>query len=220
MLVVHSAGIDTSTLTTATFTPAAGDILVVKCVAADRTMTFGTPVGGGWAYTPRGSDNTASNVAVAMWSAPVTAGGTPQTVAVTPGGTANHHSLCVERWQQAALAPAPALTNQRGSGAPSASNSTVGQYSVVTWFSGDWAAVDGTSTRVYRSDTSTETMFRWVTGQFTGYAAFQQAAAPGVQTLGLTAPAGQTWSLLGIEIMSTVQVDDVGLPFLVMAPTA
>lgn len=198
---VNSAGSDLTTLTTPTFTPQAGEILVVKAVGADRTLTFGTPTGGGWTYTARGTDVTASHVSAAMWTAPVTAGGVAQTVAVTAGGTANPHTIVVERWTNCRLAAAPALTDQLGSGGPSATNTTVAGRSVVTWLSGDWAAVDGTATRAYRSSAG-ETGFRWVSTAFTAYFAYQTTVAAGAQTFGLTAPVGQTWTALAVELQS------------------
>jgi hypothetical protein len=198
---VNSAGIDLSALVTPTFTPATGDILVVKCVGADASITFGTPVGGGWTYSPRGTDTSASHTSLAMWTAPVTLGGTAQTVSVTPGGTAQNHSMVVERWANARLASAPALTDTTGSGGPSATNTTVGINSVVSWCSGDWAAVNGTLTRVYRSEAQ-ESGFRWLTGQYTAYWGYQLTGNPGAQTVGLSAPVGQTWTLLAVELQT------------------
>lgn len=196
---VNSAGSDTSTLTTPSFTPQAGEILAVKALGADRLLTFGTPTGGGWTYTSRGTDVTISHVSAAMWTAPVLVGGTSQTVAVTAAGTANFHTIVVERWAYARVAASPALTDQVGSGAPSATNTTVQPNSVVTWCAGDWAAVNSNTTRVYRSD-AYETGSQWLSGFFTGYWAYQYAVSPGAQTVGLTAPAGQTWTLLAVEL--------------------
>lgn len=198
---VNSAGIDLSALVTPSFTPQAGEILVVKCVGADASITFGTPTGGGWTYTSRGTDTSTSHTSLAMWTAPVTAGGTPQTVSVTPAGTAQHHSMVVERWANSRLAPSPALTDTTGSGGPSATNTTVGTNSVVTWCVGDWAAIDGTLTRVYRSEAQ-ETGFRWLTGQYTAYWAYQPTANAGAQTVGLSAPVGQTWTVLAVELQT------------------
>lgn len=199
---VNSAGIDLSTLATPSFTPSAGELLVAKALGADASINFSTPTGGGWVYTARGNDGTASHTRVAMWTAPVTAGGTPQTVSVAATGTAQNHTIVVERWKACQLAPSPALTATLGSGAPSATNTCAGTKSAVTWCSGDWAAIDGTLTRVYRSEAQ-ETGFRWLTGQYAGYAAYQLTTTAGAQTIGLTAPGGQTFTVLAVELQST-----------------
>lgn len=209
---VNSAGIDLAATVTQPFTPVAGEFLIVKCAGADSSITFGTPVGGGWTYTSRGSDTTASHTSLAMWTAPVTAGGTPQTVSVTPGGTAQNHSMVVERWRNCRLATSPVVTDQIGSGGPSATNTTVGVNSVVSWVSGDWAAVNGTLTRTYRGEAQ-ETGFRWLTGQYAAYWGYQAAQTPGAQTVGLSAPVGQTWTLLAVELQDIAAAQ----PALVMA---
>jgi hypothetical protein len=201
---VNSAGSDLTTLTTPTFTPAAAEIFVVKCVAADSSLTFGTPTGGGWTYDPRGNDGTASHVRAQMWTAQVTGTPASMSIAVTATGTVHEHSIFVERWRNTQLASSPALTDTTGSGAPSATNATTGVRSVVSWCSGDWAAVDGIA-RAYRSEAQ-ETGYTLRAGAFTGYSAYQPAAVPGAQTFGLTLPAGQTWTVLAVELQTLAPV--------------
>jgi hypothetical protein len=67
---------------------------------------------------------------------------------------------------------------------------------------GDWSAIDGTSTRTYRSS-ATERAYHFVTGQHTVYTAYQAAATAGTQTFGLTAPTGQKPTMVGIEIQDS-----------------
>jgi hypothetical protein len=71
--------------------------------------------------------------------------------------------------------------------------------SIVSWVNGDWSGNSGA--RAYRSS-ATEERYNFVSNQYTGYWATQQAAAAGAQTIGLTTPASQTWSLGGIEIQA------------------
>ena len=110
-----------ATVTSTSFTPQTGDIIVVKTASEDGGGTVAnTPTGGGWTYTSRVSDSITGHTGCKLWTAPVTAGGTAQTVAVTWGGTApGHASMVVELWRSAQLAATPATCDARGSGAPS-----------------------------------------------------------------------------------------------------
>lgn len=201
-LVVQSAA-NTTALVTASFTPATGDVLVVKGVAADAGMTWGTPTGGGWTYTNRVNIGTAANTTrVAIWTAPVGAGGTAMTVSLTPAGLSNWHSMVVEVWSSAQLAASPAVASTNaGSGAPTQALTTAAPGSVVSWCNGDWAAVSPAS-RTFRDAPTDEGVHDGSTTQYVAYYAYQAAASAGSQTFGLTAPTGQTYSIAGIEIQA------------------
>lgn len=194
-----------NTLTSTSFTPATGDIIVVKAVSGDPIQTMGTPTGGGWTYTNRVSDSTASHTRAAIWTAPVTTGGTAQTVALTFAGSIEWHSMLVEVWSGGQLAATPATVDTRGSGAPSTTLTTTAANSVVSWVDGDWAAVSPTG-RTYNTTSATPTdegVHDGSTTQYVAYYAYQTAASAATQTFGLTAPGGQTWTLLGIEIQAS-----------------
>ena len=194
------------TLTSTSFTPQTGDIIVVKIVTADSTYTYNTPTGGGWTYTSRVVDATASHCWLQIWTAPVTTGGTAQTVAATVLANPTNvqqASMVVELWRNAQLAATPATCDSRGTGAPSTPITTVAANSVVSWCNGDWAAVSPTG-HTYNTTSATPTEDglddQSGVGAYVGYYAYQTAATAGSQTLGLTAPTGQTWTLAGIEI--------------------
>ena len=158
-------------------------------------MYFGTPTGGGFTYTLRVSDTTAGRSAPLIWTAPVTASAS-MTVTLTVLRHRGPHSMVVEQWSRAQLAATPATVDTRGSGAPSTTLTTVGVNSIVSW-----------STATRRPSTAppaptapprrspSEDGYTFTTGQYTAYYAYQLATAPGSQTLGLTAPTGQTWTL-------------------------
>jgi hypothetical protein len=193
-----------ATLTSTSFTPQTGDIIVVKLDTADASTNYNTPTGGGWTYTQQVLDTTTSHVWASIWTAPVTSGGTSQTVASTHGtGSTTYAVMVVELWRGAQLAATPATCDTRGTGAPSTTLTTVAANSVVSWMSGDWAGVDGTS-RAYitSSATPTEDGYSFALSQITAYSAYQTTATAGSQNLGLTAPTGQTWTLTGIEIQA------------------
>src|SRR6185437_9235423 len=56
-----------SSLVTASFTPSAGDVLVVKAVNGDGAATFGTPSGGGLTFTSRVNAGTSGFSRAQLW---------------------------------------------------------------------------------------------------------------------------------------------------------
>lgn len=191
--------VDSASLVTASFTPAAGDVIVVKALSSDASMTFGTPTGGGLTYTSQYSLFTALFTGIQIWTAVV--GGSPSSMTVTlsVAGTAHTHGMVVERWAGATLAGTPATGHaQSASGTPSATVTTVGTNSVVSWVSGDWNEILGARTYL---GTGIEVASQQADTHYVGDWAYQPAAAAGSQTFGLSAPAGQKWTLAGIEIL-------------------
>lgn len=189
-----------TTLVSPAFTPQTGDIIVLKQVTEDASDTISGPTNSGStfsAWTSRVTDATASRVGARISTATCTAGGTSSTVTANFSSSTRHHSLVVEVWQNAQLAGTPATCDTTGSGAPTATVTTVAANSVVSWCDGDWAAVTGAA--AYRSAAYQDGIDQQG-GLYCAYYAYQAAASAGAQTIGLTAPAGQTYTLLGIEI--------------------
>lgn len=217
---VPSNAQNSTALTTPSFTPATNELLVLKCINADSTAVWATPTATGGAITwlSRVTDYSSSHCGVAIFTGVVTSGGSAITVSC--GFTATHneeHEMVLERWANAKLATTPAtVATVSASGTPSASLTTAAAGSVVSWLNGDWNAVSGTS-RAYLGS-PTEEQYQLSATLMTGYWAYQTAATAGAQTLGLSAPAGQAWSILGIEIQDagitqvTVDASTVGFP--------
>lgn len=192
--------VDTGTLTTASFTPAAGDVIVVKAVSSDASLTFGTPSGGSLTFLSRVSLFTAAFTGVQIWTAVV--GGSPSamTVSLTASGTAHTHGMVVERWANGILAASPVTsTGQSASGSPSATLTTAADNSVVTWVNGDWNEILGSRTYV---GSAIEITSQQSDLHYVGDWAYQTAGAAGSQSYGLTAPGGQKWTLAAIEIQA------------------
>jgi hypothetical protein len=197
--VAAQDGSNSYSLVTASFSPTAGDVLVIKAIVANAFSNFGSPSGGSLAWTSR--VNNGPSARVRIWTA--TVGASPpsaMTVTLPFSGFPLPHSMVVERWISAKLAASPATVSASGSSsAPSAALVTAAPNSAVSWVNADAGAAS--SARAYRSS-ATEESYRFVSGWYTGYWATQQAAAAGSQTVGLTTPASQTWALAGIEIQS------------------
>jgi hypothetical protein len=198
---VQQDGANGFTLATPSFTPAAGEVIVIKGVIEDAFASFGSPSGGGLTWTQRVNIGTAFGTSrCTVWTATVGATPSAMTVSVPFSGYPMPHAMLVERWGNAKLAGSPALLSSSGSGsAPSGTCTTVAAQSVVSWVNADRNAAS--SARTYRSS-ATEDAYHVVPSTYTGYWAWQQAAAAGAQTCGLTAPASQVWELAGIEIQS------------------
>ena len=198
----RSATQDLTTLTTPSFIPAVGELLIVKAIAEDQSMIMGAPTatGGGITWTKQ-IENVGSLCYEVLYSGTVTIGGSAITVSMANHPTLNsYHSMVVERWTGAVLAAAPATVNLSNSGAPSQVITTVQANSVVTWMVGDWAAI-APGTPVYRSPAVQNGFDDRSTVNYVGYYATQPAAVAGTRTLGLTSPsAGMNSFLLGIEI--------------------
>jgi hypothetical protein len=196
---VNQDGRNYTPLVTPSFTPASGEVLVVKAEASDAIVTFNTPSGGGQTFTQRvniGTQWTTGRAAV--YTATVAGGGTPMTVTLTVSGPETRaHAMVVERWTNAKLAGSPAVLSSAGSGAPSGTCTTVANNSVVTWVNTDYNTSGGAHT--YRSS-ATEQASNVV--DVANYFAYQAAATAGAQTCGMTSPSGQAWQMAGVEVQA------------------
>lgn len=209
-LVVSTAA-DTSTLTTASFTPAIGDVIVVKAMSESVATSAATPTdtsGNTWAAQL--TDSTAAHCYGALSTTTVTVSAS-LTVSTAWSGSAGFHSMIVERWTGAVLAATPATNGTKtGTGAPSSTITTTAPNSAVSWANGDFAAVSPAG-RTYNTTSATPTedgIHDKSTGNYVAEYAWQNAVTPGSQTFGLTAPTGETWTLLAIEILAVSPGDE------------
>lgn len=198
------------TMTTASFTPVANELLVVKVSASASDVTCGTPTGGGLTWTLRASQTGTANSANGyLWTARVGSNPSAMTVSVarTDSTTASRATvLVVERWSNAALATTPA-TNATKLGtagtAPSATVTSTAVNSVITWFDTDYTA-SNTATAAYRTTSATPTQNNAVrittNNVIQHWSAWQPVTTVAAQTIGMSAPT-QRWTMLGIEIL-------------------
>jgi poly(3-hydroxybutyrate) depolymerase len=198
--LVTAAADDTSTLTTTSFTPSAGEVIVVKAFDAD----YGSPniagvVGGGLTYATKIHIQATSKAEAWIFAAEVgdTATGS-MTVSVSWFGTVGRHGIVVERWSSGLVKGVPAQgVTVMGTGAPSSSITPTNANSVLTWLDTDWNVVAGTA--AYRTS-ATQTQTASLT-TVRAYAAYQNSPSTSAQTVGLTAPTGQAWAMGAIEIL-------------------
>lgn len=198
-LVVQDANNTTAT-TTSSFTPGAGEVIVVKAFNAD----YGSPnvasvVGGSLTYATKIHYQATSKAEAWIFVAEVGASSPgAMTVSTSWSGTTGRHGIIVERWNSGLVKGVPAQGSPvTGSGAPSASITPENANSVLTWLDVDWNATSGTAT--YRSSaTQTQTSSM---STVRAYAAYQNTPSTSAQTVGLSAPSGQAWSLGAIELL-------------------
>jgi hypothetical protein len=196
---------DTSTLVTPSFTPASGELIVVKAATWDGGTASGTPSGGSLTYTRK---STAAPAGFFGYCTIFTAtvGSTPGAMTVTlsaPAGSC-YHSMVVERWTGAQVAATPA-TNTVTSGAgttPSAAITTTASNSIITWVSVDENSNDPTG-RIYLSSATEDGLADGhLQSDTVQYYAYQTAGSAGTQTIGMSAPSNQQWAMTGIEILA------------------
>lgn len=194
----------TSAITSPSFTPSNGELLVVKMSTWDTNVSMGTPTGGGQTFTQaQVSAPGGFNQWAGVFTAQVSGSPGSMTVSSTPSGS-SVHSMVVERWSSAKIAASPAVCSPiNGSGTPSSTVTTTGTNSVVSWTSGDANSRDP-STRAYLSSATEDGLQDGHIGtNGVSYFAYQTAAAAGAQTVGLSAPASQAWVIAGVEIQAS-----------------
>ena len=188
-----------NTLTSPAFTPAVGELIVVKAGAE----TFDSPRIGtvsssaGLVFAQRDEVAQAAKTPVRISTAAVTSSSV-QTVSCTFTVDTGRHFMVVERWSGATLDATPSLVTAKVGGpgsAPSTTLVTEAAGSVVTWVCADWSASSGTP--VYRSGAVEVAKEQF--DAYAWYTAYQPAAAAGSQTLGMSVPT-QNWALVGLEL--------------------
>jgi hypothetical protein len=203
--------LNNNSLVSPSFTPATGELLVVKAASSDFNQALFAPTNTGFTvgqWLQRVVNGTGgASTRTALWTGVVTSGGTAGTVTVTASGTLLPHSMVVERWANAQLAASPVLA--------STSNDTISPWttaistaaagSVISYICADWSA-QAPATVAYAGDTQPPTPQHTpvnVASQYTAYYLYQAAPSAGSNTIGLSAPASQNVNTAGIEIQAT-----------------
>jgi hypothetical protein len=193
-----------------------GDILVVAAAVEDTSFTLATTGAGGLTYTLRQQVTTASNCGVYGWTAPSTSAQTFTQTITKSGGTADY-GYDTFRFSGSDGVGASAKTN--ASGAPSLSITTTQDNSAIVVIVADWNAVSGSSrtwrtvngiTPVATPGNGYERNYFLDGSAYTTYLAYYpDAGTAGAKTVGLSAPSGQKYAIIAIEIKGTAGGSDV-----------
>lgn len=187
-------------------TYATGDLIVILGGTGDAASTLSISKSAGTAtlstFTQQQVITTASSVYASIWTATVTAGGTA-TITLTKSAGTNFIGGSFFKVTAASTAGLGASAKATvATGAPTLTFSTLADNSAVIVFNGDWNAADGT-TRAWRTGAGalTETTYFRDAANWTVYAGIHaDAGLAGSKTVGLSAPTGQKYSLVAIEI--------------------
>lgn len=193
-----------TSITSPSFTPADNELIVVKASTADGSCVPSVPTStGGVTFTSQAQAGTLAGTYGQSRVSTVKIGTSPGSITVTQAFTGSGfvRSMTIERWKNAKLDATPAVAQANAtSSAPSTTVTTEATGSVVTWVCTDWNAV-APGAYLYRSADTVETgIFDVTTTDVMTYQAYQHAPTAASQTLGLSAPGGQNWSIAGVEI--------------------
>ncbi|HSX07471.1 MAG TPA: hypothetical protein VLG11_01105 [Candidatus Saccharimonadales bacterium] len=199
---------DSTSLATTAFTPANGEVIVVKATTWDTGTASGTPSGGGLTYTRQATAAPGGfNGYVTIFTTVVSGSPGSMTVTLSPPAASSYHAMVVERWSNAQLAATPAVSS------PITGNSTDALATITTTAANSivtWADVDETSQNpdpgtggghTYRSGAIEDGLADGhQSSASVQYFAYQTAASAGSQTIGLLTPTAQKWTMIGIEV--------------------
>lgn len=223
---VLSAGTDTSTLTTPSFSSSAGEVIVVKATTYDTANGMATPTDSASALTWTHVNTAAPggfNGWAGLWATTVGTAPGSITISCAPAtGTATRHSMVVERWHAAKLATTPA-TNGTVSGSGTTASvgiTTTGALSVVSWCMTDEGSNDPANTAYLSSATQDGLYDGHVGSNSVQYFAYQSANVAGSQTFGITNTGTVKWAAVGVEILNGSPIGDVTETFTFAATAA
>lgn len=193
----------TTPLTTPSFTPSNGEVIIVKLGTWDSGTSMGTPTGGSQTYTSRVIVAPGGfRPWVGIYTATISGSPGSMTISSTPSASARY-SMTVERWSGATLAGTPVTNGTNG--APGSAQSTLttsAANSIVSWVAGDAQSLDP-ATRAYLSSATDEGLRDGHSGaNGVEYFAYQVATSAGSQSYGLSAPTGMQWCIAGIEVLA------------------
>lgn len=197
---------------TVTPTTNSGDKLVVAAVTADElTQLTSPPTGNSLTYTLAQSITLTDWCQAYGWTAPDDTGGAGWTLSVSETGSgAPPWGFTALRFSGSDGFGASAKTNVDGA-APSLDITTQQDNSAIVVMVGDWNAVDGSS-RTWRTvngitptaANSLERVYARDAVNYTVYVAYySDAGTAGTKTVGLSAPTGQKYSIIAIEVKGT-----------------
>lgn len=202
---LDSAGNNSNTLTTPSFTPSNGEILEIKLETWDTGTTMGSETGGGQIYSRQVTVAPGGFKPFAAISTAKVAGSPgAMTVSATPSGSCRH-SMLVVRWANADVAGTPSTGSGTGTSGAAAGTITAAAGSVISWVAADIASLDPATRAYLGSATDQAVRDNHAGSNSVAYYAYA-ASAGGSQSFGLSAPSPMIFSIAGIEILAAAAV--------------
>ncbi len=203
-----------SSITTPSFSPAAGELIVVKCVVADFAQPLNAPADSASALTFTQRLHTDQQSLISdIWTAPVVTAPGPITITITDGSASALLKMAVERWTGAKLAASPVVDDENGSGGtPGGTITTTKASSVVTWLLG----ARGATPTAWITTSATPAVEAISNIPLDAYShLYQPAPSAGAQSYGVSAPASgfTSWHISAMEIQAAPLIGSF-LPFI------
>jgi hypothetical protein len=199
---VKSSTTGTAALTTPSFTPSNGEVIVITLETWDTGTSMGLPTGGSQTYTSRVAFAPGGfKPWVGIYTAVISGSPGSMTISSSPSASARY-SMTVERWSGATLAATPVTATDTNTTTPQATLTTSAANSIISWVSGDSNSRDPATRAYLLSGTDDGTRDDHVGSNGVGYHAYVVAASAGSQTFGLSAPSSQAYAIAGIEILA------------------
>lgn len=198
---------NTTPKSTSTFDVQAGDLIVIYGYAAVYETTLNTPTwDGSGSVVLKDLIYTSGYAPICCWTISVTATATGRSITGTISNTTFVWGLSATVWRNHGGIGVASKANT--SGTPSVALTTTAANSAVQTAINDWNGVNGSS-RAWLSvngSAMTESMYTYVTdagiGYYTIYESYRaDTGSTGSKTLGLSAPSGQKYSIIGVEIL-------------------
>jgi len=207
----------TSALTTTSFTPSNGEVLVIKLGTWDTNSPLGAPTGGSQTYTARVTNAPGGfNQWCAIYTCVISGSPGSMTVSSTPS-ISLRGSMVVERWSGAQLAATPVTATSASTGAASGSITPSSGSSIISWTAGDVNSVDPATRTYLASATQDGLRDDHVGSNGVDYHAYQSSTGTGSQSYGLSAPTGMAYVTAAIEVQDSGGAPAIP-PILIMAP--
>lgn len=194
----------TTPKTTGSFSVEVDDLIVITAHMGEADIALGTPTNTGTALTwTLHQFAYTSGSGSYMWTARATVSESI-TVSVTQASATRNWGFNRTTLRGTGGAGASVKTSAQGSGIPSISLTTVRPGSAIFWCINDDASVDASASKVYLTDAGSHTEITY-SRQGTAYAVYTSVniatTTPGAYTVGLSAPIGQTYHMIALEIL-------------------
>ena len=186
-----------------------GDVIVFYAVAEGNSISWGTPTGGSLTYTLQQNINLGSYCAINVWTAIATST-TSVTVSVTNSGSAIRWGV---GWYVFRGSAGVGNSNKANNttGTPSVSVTASGANSAMVAVNADWnaGATTGKTWATINAITPSagnglEKVATQDASHYTIYSAYwDDCGTTGAKSPGMTAPSGQQWAIIAVEILGS-----------------
>ena len=208
-----------ATVKTTTVTTQPGDLLVVYAASENGTSTIGTPTGNGVVLTLNQSVTLGTQWSNAyIWSGIDSVGGTNWTLTSNYGGTGVYWGMTCLVFRNSSGVGASTSGNVNAA-LPTLNLTSTQDNSAVVVLSADWNGLDGTSRAWLTVNSITPTNangkeidYTFVSTVYTVYGAYyNDVGAIGSNTFGLSAPTGQRYSMVALEVKGLAAVPNTAV---------